>query len=77
MILDVQVSAKTVAKLYRERDEYVLKYLSETENGDFVSLALPVREQPWRVGATPSRTGRQMQHVGRRASISCGSFRRR
>lgn len=48
MILDVHVSSKTVAKLYRERDEYVLKYLPGTESGDFVSLALPVREEPWR-----------------------------
>lgn len=28
MILDVQVSGTTVAKLYRERDDYVLKYLA-------------------------------------------------
>jgi serine/threonine-protein kinase HipA len=48
MILDVHVSGKTVAKLYRERDEYVLKYLSGTAAGDFVSLALPIREEPWR-----------------------------
>ncbi|WP_258232689.1 HipA N-terminal domain-containing protein [Pseudomonas brassicacearum] len=48
MILDVHVSGKTVAKLYRERDEYVLKYLPGTAAADFVSLALPVREEPWR-----------------------------
>jgi serine/threonine-protein kinase HipA len=48
MILDVHVSGKTVAKLYRERDEYVLKYLPGTAAEDFVSLALPVREAPWR-----------------------------
>lgn len=30
MILDMQVSGRTVAKLYRERDEYVLKYLPGT-----------------------------------------------
>lgn len=48
MILDVQVSGRTVAKLYRERDEYVLKYLPGTSGDDFVSVALPVREEPWR-----------------------------
>ncbi|MDB6142697.1 MAG: toxin HipA [Pseudomonas sp.] len=48
MILDVQVSGKTVAKLYRERDEYVLKYLPGTDAPDFVSLTLPVREEAWR-----------------------------
>ncbi|HPA91765.1 MAG TPA: type II toxin-antitoxin system HipA family toxin [Quisquiliibacterium sp.] len=46
--LDVRVSGKTVARLYRERDEYVLKYLPDAEAGDFVSLAMPVREEPWR-----------------------------
>lgn len=48
MILDVHVSGRLVAKLYRERDEYVLRYLPETAAADFVSLALPVREAPWR-----------------------------
>ncbi|EUB73628.1 HipA domain protein [Pseudomonas sp. GM41(2012)] len=48
MILDVHVSGKMVARLYRERDEYVLKYLPGTAVTDFVSLALPVREEPWR-----------------------------
>lgn len=48
MILDVHVSGKVVARLYRERDEYVLKYLPDTAVTDFVSLALPVREEPWR-----------------------------
>lgn len=48
MILDVQVSGKTVAKLYRERDEYVLNYLPVAAAEDFVSLAMPVREEPWR-----------------------------
>jgi hypothetical protein len=36
-----------VARLYRGRDEYVLKYLPGTAVTDFVSLALPVREEPW------------------------------
>jgi len=48
MNLDVQVCGQTVAKLYRERDEYVLAYLPEASPADFVSLTMPVREQPWR-----------------------------
>ena len=38
MILDVHVSSRLVAKLYRERDEYVLKYLPGTALQYFVSL---------------------------------------
>lgn len=48
MILDVHVSSRLVAKLYRERDEYVLKYLPTAAPEDFVSLTMPVREQAWR-----------------------------
>ena len=48
MRLDVQVSGRVVARLYRERDEYVLAYLPGTAPSDFVSLAMPVREAPWR-----------------------------
>lgn len=48
MKLDVQVSGKTIAQLYRERDEYVLKYLPDTDPADFVSLTMPVRDEPWR-----------------------------
>ena len=48
MKLDVQVGGKTVAQLYRERDEYVLKYLPDTHLADFVSLTMPVRDEPWR-----------------------------
>jgi serine/threonine-protein kinase HipA len=48
MRLDVQVGGKTTAQLYRERDEYVLKYLPGTDPADFVSLTMPVREEPWR-----------------------------
>lgn len=47
MKLDVQVSGKRVAQLYRERDEYVLKYLPGTDPVDFISLTMPVREEPW------------------------------
>jgi serine/threonine-protein kinase HipA len=38
----------SVAKLYRERDEYVLTYLPDTDPFDFVSLTMPVRAEPWR-----------------------------
>lgn len=48
MKLDVQVSGKTVAQLYRERDEYLLKYLPGTDAADFISLTMPVRDEPWR-----------------------------
>ncbi len=48
MKLDVQVRGKTVAQLYRERDEYILKYLPGTPDHAFVSLTMPVREVPWR-----------------------------
>lgn len=48
MKLDVQVRGTTVAQLYRERDEYVLKYLPGTPDEAFVSLTMPVREEPWR-----------------------------
>jgi serine/threonine-protein kinase HipA len=46
--LDVQVRGKTVAQLYRERDEYVLKYLPGVPDEAFVSLTMPVRDEPWR-----------------------------
>jgi len=46
--LDVQVSGRTVAQLYRERDEDVLKYLRDTDVADFVSLTMPVRDEAWR-----------------------------
>lgn len=48
MKLDVQVSGRLVAKLHKERDEYLLTYLPGTDTADFVSLAMPVREAPWR-----------------------------
>ncbi|WP_222862904.1 type II toxin-antitoxin system HipA family toxin [Cellvibrio japonicus] len=44
----MHVCGRTVAKLYRERDEYVLSYLPDTAPTDFVSLTMPVREEPWR-----------------------------
>lgn len=48
MILDIYVSSRLVAKLYRERDEYVLKYIPGVLPEDFVSLTMPVREEAWR-----------------------------
>ncbi len=45
MKLDVQVRGKRMAQLYRESDEYALKYLPEAT--DFVSLTMPVRETSW------------------------------
>jgi serine/threonine-protein kinase HipA len=46
--LDVQVRGKHVAKLYPEGDEYLLKYAAGTLDTDFVSIAMPVREEAWR-----------------------------
>ncbi|THF63334.1 type II toxin-antitoxin system HipA family toxin [Pseudothauera rhizosphaerae] len=48
MKLGVHVCGRTVANLYRERDEYVVKYLPGTDPADFISLTMPVREEPWR-----------------------------
>lgn len=48
MRLDVRVCGRQVAKLFRERDEYVLKYDAGALPADFVSLAMPVREEAWR-----------------------------
>jgi len=47
MKLDVHVMGRKVAQLYRDRDEYALKYEADAGPGDFVSLAMPVREEPW------------------------------
>jgi serine/threonine-protein kinase HipA len=48
MRLDVQVLGKNVATLFRERDDYVLKYNRDATANDFVSLTMPVREEAWR-----------------------------
>jgi serine/threonine-protein kinase HipA len=48
MMLDVHVCGRPVAKLYRERDEYVLRYAPDIDPSDFVSLTMPVRAEPWR-----------------------------
>lgn len=47
MKLDVHVRGKRVAQLYRESDEYALKYLPGTQETDFVSLTMPVRDESW------------------------------
>ena len=47
MRLSVQVRGRPVATLYRERDNYVLRYLPQATLDDFVSLTMPVREEPW------------------------------
>jgi len=48
MKLDVHVSGKRVAQLYREADEYHMKYLPGTAEVDFVSLTMPVRDETWK-----------------------------
>lgn len=48
MKLDIHVRGQTVAQLYRERDEYVVKYLPGTAETDFISLTMPVRDEPWK-----------------------------
>jgi len=48
MRLDVQVLGKNVATLFRERDDYVLKYNLNASAADFVSLTMPVRDEAWR-----------------------------
>jgi serine/threonine-protein kinase HipA len=48
MKLDVQVLGKNVATLFRERDDYVLKYNRDASAADFISLTMPVREEAWR-----------------------------
>ena len=48
MRLDVHVLGKHVATLFRERDDYVLKYNANANAADFVSLTMPVRDEAWR-----------------------------
>ena len=47
MRLDVQVKGKPVAQLYRKADDYVLKYNADAAPEDFVSLTMPVQDDPW------------------------------
>src|ERR1700759_1572360 len=48
MRVDVQVLGKNIATLFREREDYVLKYNGDVTANDFVSLTMPVREEAWR-----------------------------
>ena len=48
MKLDVHVQGRKVASLFRDRDDYVLQYDAGTAPSDFVSLTMPVRDEPWR-----------------------------
>lgn len=48
MKLDVHVLGHRVAQLYRERDEYVLRYELNAPAEAYVSLTMPVREDAWR-----------------------------
>jgi serine/threonine-protein kinase HipA len=47
MELSVFVQGRLVARLFRERDEYVLQYESGVASADFVSLTMPVQASPW------------------------------
>jgi len=48
MRLDVHVRGKKVAQIYRQQDDYLLRYLDSAQPTDFVSLTMPVRQEPWR-----------------------------
>ena len=43
MRLDVHVRGKKVAQIYRQQDDYLLRYLDSAQPTDFVSLTMPVR----------------------------------
>ena len=47
IVLDVHVLGRKVGSLYKERDEYVFQYDKGVAPEHFVSLAMPVRMQPW------------------------------
>jgi serine/threonine-protein kinase HipA len=47
MELSVFVQGRRVARLFRERDQYVLQYEPEVAPADFVSLTMPVQASPW------------------------------
>ncbi|CAM2171245.1 serine/threonine-protein kinase HipA [Paraburkholderia sacchari] len=47
MRLHVYVKGKPVAQLYRHQDNYALRYSMDASPEDFVSLTMPVREEPW------------------------------
>jgi serine/threonine-protein kinase HipA len=45
--LAVFVQGRRVARLFRERDQYVFQYEPAVASGDFVSLTMPVQASPW------------------------------
>lgn len=47
MRLHVYVKGKLVAHLYRQADEYALRYTGDATTDDFVSLTMPVRKDAW------------------------------
>lgn len=47
MELSVSVRGRWVARLFRERDQYVLQYEPGAALADFVSLTMPVQASPW------------------------------
>jgi serine/threonine-protein kinase HipA len=47
MELSVFVLGRSVARLFRERDQYVLQYAPGVAPADFVSLTMPVQASPW------------------------------
>lgn len=47
MRLHVYTQGKRVADLYRQADDYALRYTADASAGDFVSLTMPVREDAW------------------------------
>lgn len=47
MELSVFVLERLVARLFRERDQYVLQYVPGVASADFVSVTMPVQASPW------------------------------
>ncbi len=47
MELSVLVRGRMVARLFRERDQYVLQYEPRVATSDFASLTMPVQASPW------------------------------
>jgi serine/threonine-protein kinase HipA len=47
MRLHVFVKGKLVAHLFRQADDFALRYTADATSDDFVSLTMPLREQAW------------------------------
>ncbi|MDR8031861.1 HipA N-terminal domain-containing protein [Burkholderia cenocepacia] len=47
MRLHVYVTGKYVAHLYRQADDYALRYTADALDADFASLIMPVRDDAW------------------------------